>query len=536
MTRPHFRCFSLLLMSVLLSACGGGGGGGTSTPAAPVATLSPSSLDFGVQSPGVPSSARAITLRNSGNASLALSSPAITLSGTNAADFSQSSGCGSNLAAGASCTIDVTFTASSNGAKTAMLNVASNAAGSPATAALTGAGGDNAVALSIDMGPLPTTNPTANVLYTSVVFCTPGSVTDCRTVDHIQVDTGSFGLRVFKSALEGTLPVAPATPVVVPTPVNAASTANALFECVQYADGYTWGAVVLVDATIGTRKLSNLAIQLTGATNYFGAVPAGCASANPNNENSVPLFGANGILGVGGFIEDCGSGCAPTTPATSAPEGHYYQCPAGAACTATQVTLASQIQNPVHLLSQDNNGILIKLPALTAPGAVTHDGVMLFGVNTQANNSLGSAAWYQLDPGYGTLTTVFGGTTLTYSIVDSGSNAYFFDSSLTVCSAGSFAPGFYCPAASTAETATIRGFNNASTSVSFTVDNADTLFQNHSTYAAFPNLGASTGGLSLLFGTFDWGLPFYLGRPVFVLFEGNPGPTGSGVTGPALAF
>ena len=68
------------------------------------------------------------------------------------------------------------------------------------------------------------------------------------------------------------------------------------------------------------------------------------------------------------------------------------------------------------------------------------------------------------------------------------------------------------------------------------MDNADTLFQNHSTYAAFPNLAASNGGLSFLSGTFDWGLPFYLGRPVFVLFENNAGPTGSGVTGPALAF
>lgn len=526
MTRSPALLPSLLLVAVMLSACGGGGGGGSAPAGAPVASVSPSALDFGLQAQGAASSAKTITLRNTGNAVLTLASSPITLSGTNAADFKQTTTCGSTLAANASCTIDVTFTASLAGSESATLSIASNAAGSPSGVSLAGTGAaDNAVPVTIDAGPSSSSSPTANIIYTSVTFCTPGSTTACRTIDHIQVDTGSYGLRVFQSALAGS------SPVVVPTTVNAPGSSSPLFECVQYADGYTFGSVVLVDAQIGSRKLSNLAIQLSGATNFSGSVPSGCSSANPNNENNVSAFGANGILGVGHLLEDCGDYCA-----SGAPEGYYYQCPAGSGCTAVSVASASQIQNPVHLLAADNNGVLIDLPSVTPPGATSLSGVLLFGVGTQADNSLGGAAWYTLDPYYGTLTTVFGGTTLSSSFVDSGSNAYFFDSSLTVCPSSSVAPGFYCPTSSTAENATIQGGNGTSAPIGFTVDNAVTLFSNPANYAVVPNLAGSNGNLTGLQGTFDWGLPFFLGRPVFVLFDGKAGPSGSGITGPALAF
>ena len=517
----------LALAAAVLAGCGGGGGGSPAPTAGPAASLSPGSLSFPMQLLATPSAASTVTLQNTGNATLTLSASPITLTGTNSADFSFTTTCGASLAVAASCSISVIFTPSAGGTRSATLNVASNAVGSPAALAISGtATGDNALAVTVDSGPLPSTNPTANILYADVTFCTPGSTTACAVVHHIQVDTGSYGLRVFKSAL-----TAAAGSAVVPALALAAGTTDPLFECVQYADGYTWGSVATVDVQIGTRRLSNLRIQLTGDTNGNGGVPTSCSNGTPN-ENQVSQFGANGILGIGNFLQDCGQVCA-----SAARTGYYYQCPLTAPCTPVAVALGAQVQNPVSLLATDNNGVLLSLPPVSGHGQATLNGFVYFGVNTQSDNMTGAATWFGLDPTTGEFTTNYGSSVLTKSFVDSGSNAYFFSSALAVCT-HTYDAGFYCPTAATAVTAVINGATNTATAtINFTVDNTDTLFTTYSSYAVYPNLaGPNTGVASGLPSAFDWGLPFFYGRPVAVLFEGHTGPTGSNVAGPALAF
>ena len=58
----------------------------------------------------------------------------------NPADFAETTTCGESLAAGATCTISVTFTPGSVASFTATVSVADNAAGSPQTVTLSGAG------------------------------------------------------------------------------------------------------------------------------------------------------------------------------------------------------------------------------------------------------------------------------------------------------------------------------------------------------------------------------------------------------------
>jgi hypothetical protein len=72
--------------------------------------------------------------------------------------------------------------------------------------------------------------------------------------------------------------------------------------------------------------------------------------------------------------------------------------------------------------------------------------------------------------------------------------------------------------------------NGASSSVSFNVANADSLFSTSD--AAFSDLGGpAPGGVS---GAFDWGLPFFYGRNVYVAIEGK---TVSGApSGPFWAY
>ncbi len=112
-------------------------GTGTAAPA-PVATFSSTSLTFASTAQGSTAAAQSVTLTNTGNASLAISG--ITLTGPNASSFTQTSTCGSTLAASASCAISASFAPAATGTLTASIVVATNAAGSPQSLTLTGTG------------------------------------------------------------------------------------------------------------------------------------------------------------------------------------------------------------------------------------------------------------------------------------------------------------------------------------------------------------------------------------------------------------
>ena len=112
-------------------------GTGTSVPA-PVVSLSVLSLAFGNQTVNTNSTAQTVTLTNTGNAALSIAG--ITVTGTNASDFTQSNTCGSSVAAAANCTISVTFTPVASGSRTASVIITDNASGSPQTVSLSGTG------------------------------------------------------------------------------------------------------------------------------------------------------------------------------------------------------------------------------------------------------------------------------------------------------------------------------------------------------------------------------------------------------------
>jgi hypothetical protein len=101
-------------------------------------TLSPSGLSFGPQLMGSASGAQVETLTNTGTSAVAVAS--VALSGTNAADFSQNNSCGSSLAAGAACTINVTFTPSQFGQSTASITITDSTVGRPHSVSLDGVG------------------------------------------------------------------------------------------------------------------------------------------------------------------------------------------------------------------------------------------------------------------------------------------------------------------------------------------------------------------------------------------------------------
>ena len=110
-------------------------GTGTAIPA-PQAALTPATANFGNVTAGTASSAQPFTLTNTGNAALTISG--ISLTGANSTAFTSTNACGATLAAGASCTISVTFDPALTGTDTATLSVSDNVPGSPQTSALAG--------------------------------------------------------------------------------------------------------------------------------------------------------------------------------------------------------------------------------------------------------------------------------------------------------------------------------------------------------------------------------------------------------------
>ena len=110
------------------------------SPPIPTFSASASSIAFGQQRLGSASAAQAVTVTDTGNAPLSVSG--VALGGAQASDFAiTSDGCaGQTLAAGASCSVAVTFTPSVAGAASATLAITHNAQGSPQSIALSGTG------------------------------------------------------------------------------------------------------------------------------------------------------------------------------------------------------------------------------------------------------------------------------------------------------------------------------------------------------------------------------------------------------------
>ena len=107
----------------------------TGTGVAPTASLSGSSLVF-TSAPNTTSASQSITLTNNGGAALNISG--ITLGGTNASNFAETTTCGTTLAAAANCSISVTFTPTASTSYSASISIADNAAGSPQSISLIG--------------------------------------------------------------------------------------------------------------------------------------------------------------------------------------------------------------------------------------------------------------------------------------------------------------------------------------------------------------------------------------------------------------
>jgi hypothetical protein len=381
----------------------------------------------------------------------------------------------------------------------------------------------NVAPITVDPGPSGVgSDTTINIAYVNVTVCAPGSTTNCQTIDHVQVDTGSYGLRLFPAgtttAGELNSTVLAALPLVKVSGVPVA-------ECTVFADGFSWGSVRTADITISGESAANVPIQIMGDPDFTN-IPSGCSSFG-TEEDTVPEFGANGILGIGPFVQDCGD-CTQTVD-----NGYYYTCTSGGgACGPTAVALTQEVSNPVAAFTTDSNGVIVELPAVSDTGSLTVTGALVFGIGTESNNALGSATVLTTDDEFGYISTTFNGTTYPDSYVDSGSNFYYFnDSSISTC--GTTPNTVFCPSSQLTLSATNEGQNGTQSTFTFYIADANTLYNNNPSFTAFDNIGAPQTTTGTGPQTFDIGLPFFYGRNVFYAIAGA---STSGGDGPYVAY
>jgi hypothetical protein len=111
-------------------------------PAQPAISLNPTTLSFASQAVGTPSASKAITLTNTGNAPLTLSRVDITLAqlplGPQAEFFETDDCIGASIAAGQTCTLQVSFAPAATGNRSATMTLFGNVSGGQATVSLIG--------------------------------------------------------------------------------------------------------------------------------------------------------------------------------------------------------------------------------------------------------------------------------------------------------------------------------------------------------------------------------------------------------------
>lgn len=200
-----------------------------------------------------------------------------------------------------------------------------------------------------------------NQPFVSLEICQP-DLTACVTLNKVLVDTGSFGLRIFESALNGL------------TPTAITHQGGELRQCAGFGSGYTLGRVVKVGLKMAGASARDLPIQVIETSP--SAAPNDCATTGSAQFTAKEQVGGNAILGIGPLASDSGAGLRV----------RYYVRNANQNTLLSQVPSDLAVANPIGRLDQHANGAVLEFPAADTNGNFTLSGSLILGLNTAANN------------------------------------------------------------------------------------------------------------------------------------------------------
>jgi Protein of unknown function (DUF3443) len=343
------------------------------------------------------------------------------------------------------------------------------------------------------------TSGTPNLLFTTLTICDTNS--NCQTIDHIQVDTGSGGLRIFRQALT----------VGLTQTLNNQGAALAVRE--HFAIGSAWGSVQTASVKLASEPAITIPVQVIDATFGTQPPPSECGGA----WRSPMDIHANGILGIDVGVQD---------------SGVYFTCQANA-CTQFAPSAAQRVANPVLALPVDNNGVIISLPGIPDDGQATVYGTLVLGIGTTWDND---PKTYSTNPvvtvNLNTNDPFFASTTadqVSFSLfaVDTGSNAYAFtDPAIRLCpslfSSVLGLGGWYCPVVP--KNFAVRVMGTSGPAWNFQV-----WIRDEKTLTGTGNLAFNDLGIDLrLQDFFIAGLPFFYGKQVYLGYATKSSSLGNG--------
>lgn len=358
----------------------------------------------------------------------------------------------------------------------------------------------NQIPLTVEQ--VPTIN-TFNIPYVTVTVCHPTNG-QCLAIDHVVVDTGSYGLRLL-SDFPGISALG--------LPSVTTTTSQPVSECAQFLEGTLWGGVYQAKVKLAQEVTNTIPIQLIsdpGNPNVVQA-PTSCTSS-ANNIGTQSGIGGNGLLGVGMFPYDLSP---------------YYSC-TGSGSTALCTTIASptnaiEIANPVAAFtSHDNNGVILQMPSIGPHGAVSATGILTFGIDSQADNQLTALGLTPVatDPTTGNFSaTLTGQTTYPASFFDSGSNFNYIPlSGIATDNLGNYVPPSLITESGTAG------------NVPLSFDILDISADLNAGNEAFNDNGNNGGGITTPGGaaSADFGLPYYFGHSIAHVMAGQTVTEGTG--------
>ncbi len=254
--------------------------------AAGTITLTPTSLIFLSQMVDSSSSAQSVVLSNTGSA--ALNPPTTSITGANSGDFATTNNCQSGVNGGNSCSIQVTFTPTAAGTRTATLSVTdSNAGNSPQTVALSGSGTSSGAAPSYTLASSATSVTVAAGNSTSVTL-------NLASTDY--AGTVSFAARVSSSNGTASNVSASAPSATLTSGGNGSSTLTitATTSAATHGPALPWksGGAILIAALLGVpftlRRKQALAMLLTALTISMAVYLTACGGGSASKSTPPP--------------------------------------------------------------------------------------------------------------------------------------------------------------------------------------------------------------------------------------------------------